>query len=430
MKQQGVLLSVLFALAITLVSVSYIFYQFYILNKSQYYNHIFQKSSLIKQIYIDHIQNQRSSGVLEANLAVYEIDIVLDMNRAKNILNSAKIIKSQGPDLMRIFTAPNTYAGFLKKININNFRVSMLEYSNNIYFFIQSPLINTLLFDQRLKPYTAYNLLYSYLIIISVIILSFAFILQRIRPLRKLRKKIELFGSGNMDISFKLNGDDEIAHVANELENTKNKINALIESRNLFLRNIMHELKTPIAKGRILSMMVENPKYQERFINIFTRLESLISEFALIEQMSSGNELLDISEYRFIDLIDGAIDLAMVDRENVDVDVDAVYKLNVDYKLFTTAIKNMIDNAMKYSLDKKITILVNGDEIYFESLGEKLKKPISYYVEPFTQDNPSKDSFGLGLYLVDMILNSHNMLLSYEYLDGVNRFIFEPKKQQ
>ncbi len=427
MKQQGVLLSVLFALGITLVSVSYIFYQFYVLNKSQYYNQIFQKSSLINQVYIDHIQNRRSSGVLEANLAVYDIDIILNINKAEKVLNNAHIIKSQGPNVMKVFTAPNAYSGFLKRTNLNNFRISMLEYSDKIYFFLQSPLMSTLLLDQRLKPYIAYNLLYSYLIIISVIILSFAFILQRIRPLRKLRKKIELFGSGNMDISFKLDGDDEIAHVANELENTKNKINALIESRNLFLRNIMHELKTPIAKGRILSMMVDNPKYQERFINIFTKLESLIAEFALIEQMSSGNELLDINEYRLIDLIDGAIDLAMIERENIDIEVDSTYKLNVDFKLFVTAIKNMIDNAMKYSPDKKITILVNGSEMYFESRGEKLKKPISYYVEPFTQDNPSKDSFGLGLYLVDVILNSHKMLLSYEYLDGVNRFIFEKK---
>jgi two-component system OmpR family sensor kinase len=84
----------------------------------------------------------------------------------------------------------------------------------------------------------------------------------------------------------------------------------------------------------------------------------------------------------------------------------------------------MIDNAMKYSSDHHITISIINDELCFENLGECLKQPLHYYIEPFTKDNPSKNSFGLGLYLVDSILQAHGQVLAHEYHDGVNRFIF------
>ena len=65
-----------------------------------------------------------------------------------------------------------------------------------------------------------------------------------------------------------------------------------------------------------------------------------------------------------------------------------------------------------------------NNELCFESNGDKLANPLQYYIEPFTKENPSKNSFGLGLYLVDSILKAHNEVLAYEYDNGVNRFIF------
>ncbi|MCD4667205.1 MAG: ArsS family sensor histidine kinase, partial [Sulfurimonas sp.] len=240
----------------------------------------------------------------------------------------------------------------------------------------------------------------------------------------RLRKKIAQYGDGDMNVSFKTNGKDEIALIATEMENTRMKINNLLESRTLFLRNVMHELKTPIAKGTIATQMLDTQKQRDRFSSIFGRLESLVGEFALIEEVTSLNDKSDFKEYRLVDIIDGAIDMAMVDKEFVTVWVSSSEKIDANYRLYTTAIKNMIDNGIKYSVDKHIKIVMINNELCFESLGECIKYPLSYYIEPFTKDNPSKNSFGLGLYLVDSILKVHDEVLAHEYDNGVNRFIF------
>ncbi len=425
MGRHAVLLTVLFAFAVTLFSVSYIFLEFYKLNREQYINNTFLKYTVISRIYREHMQKRTSTTMLEANLALYSLYTIADSAAATRIAEEGKVLKSENFQAMKEENLFQMRPSFNTQ-SVVEIRISMLQEKGFIYFLLQGPNSGVLLFDEKIKPYRAWNMLYAYLVISFSITISYILILMRLRPLRKLRKKIRDFGAGEMQTSFKMRGDDEIAVISNELENTRQKIRTLIESRTLFMRNIMHELKTPIAKGRISAEMLESSKQKERFQRIFLRMESLISEFALVEEVSTGFTHAKSEEYRLIDLIDGAIDMAMVEEECVSQEVDASQKVLADFNLFSTAIKNMIDNAMKYSSDRRIYISTHDGEIWFESRGERLKHPLSYYVQPFTKDENSRDSFGLGLYLVDAILHAHDMALAYEYLNGVNRFIFEP----
>ena len=423
MKKHAVLITVLFALSVSLLSVSAVFWEFYKLNKEQYISHIFTKYSVITQIYRDHQQRQNSEIMLDANLAVYKMQIVKAPKEQKSVLKKGKILKREGFESLSSSLMLNEN-GLYTENTITKLRATMMQYKKSIYFHIQSKHAGILIKDDDLKPYNYLNLLYAFSTTFMIISISFVLVLQKLRPLIRLRRKIALFGDGNMNISFQTKSCDEIGLVANELESTRDKINTLLESRTLFLRNIMHELKTPIAKGTIATQMLSTEKQRTRFASIFKRLEDLVTEFALIEEVTSIADKRDFSEYRLIDIIDGAIDMAMVERESVSVDVSCEHKIHANYRLYTTAIKNMIDNAMKYSVDEHINILFINDELCFENRGDCLKNPLSYYIEPFTKENPSKNSFGLGLYLVDSILKAHEQVLAHEYEDGVNRFIF------
>ncbi len=90
----------------------------------------------------------------------------------------------------------------------------------------------------------------------------------------------------------------------------------------------------------------------------------------------------------------------------------------------TAAMMITANNAMKYSPDKHINIVIVDAELCFESKGARLKYPLNFYIEPFTKESSSQNSFGLGLYLVDSILKAHKQVLAYEYDNGINRFIF------
>ena len=422
MTKHGVLLTVLFALIVSLLSVSAVFWEFFKLNKQQYIDHIFTKHAIITQLYTEHLQNKSSKVMLDVNLAVYKLHIEYKTT-IKEMLSNAKVLKRIGFESVENELMFNANGFYTQKV-INSIEVTMFEFQKHIYFYVRTPKGSVLVQDEELKPYRYFSVLYTYSTVILIISISFFLILNKLRPLILLRRKIANYGDGDMDVSFKMHGNDEIASISNELESTKEKINTILESRTLFLRNIMHELKTPIAKGTIATQMLKTPKQRERFSSIFGRLECLVNEFALIEEVTSLDDATEFNEYRLIDLIDGAIDMAMVDKMRVFVKVDASVKLNVNYRLYTTAIKNMIDNGMKYSEDEMIYISIINNELCFDTKGKCLSQPLKYYIEPFTKENPAKNSFGLGLYLVDSILKAHGQVLAHEYHDGVNRFIF------
>lgn len=425
LRRNAVLLTVLFALAVTVASVSYTFYQLYQTNRAKHTDNLFSKYSLISQIYNSFLLKQISLPILEANLAVYDLYVV-DDGKDKEIIQEAVILKEEGNEVSQNISFDAPYNDLI----IMHAQAKMLQYDEKIYFWIQADHHSILLEDRKVQGYSPVNLVSAYATILFILLFSFGLIVIRIAPLRRLRRQIARFGEGDMGVRFHADGEDEIALISNELETAQNKIRSLIESRTLFLRNIMHELKTPIAKGRIVTTMIEDEKQKGRFVSIFERLENLIGEFALIEEISSGSQHLDKKEYRLVDLIDGAIDSAMVEYDAVETDVDASIKIEVDYRLFVTAIKNLIDNAIKYSPLKKMSIFMENDEIIFANLGEPLKKPLAYYIEPFTKDQPTKDSFGLGLYIVDAILREHDYVLAYERRDTLNCFIFVPIKSK
>ena len=405
-------------------TVSFTVWEFYQLNQQQYLSNIFSKNELVRQIYGDALERRSDLKALEKSLATYSLYTVHDKKTEKSILEKGEKVQKE------FFESSNTSISQIERpILISDILeesfIEMLIYEDRVYFHMKTPFESFLLEAKGLKPYHMGNLLYSYLTIIWIILISFFYILRRFYPLRQLRDNIKKFADGDLQVSFKLNGKDEISEVANEFDNAARKINILIESRNLFLRNIMHELKTPITKGRFSVEMLDDNKYKTRLLHVFIRMEGLINEMALVEQIASGFEQTKVEDYRAVDLISEAIDMGFFEAENYSLDISSDLMLHVDYKLFATAIKNMIDNAIKYADDKKVIITARQGKLLFENYGKGLDEPLSYYLEPFTKSHKAVHSFGLGLYIVSAILESHGYKLKYEHLNGWNRFWFE-----
>ena len=248
--------------------------------------------------------------------------------------------------------------------------------------------------------------------------------IKKLQPLATLQKQVKTIGEENFDIECATDKRDEISQLANEFDKTAKNLKNLKESRNIFIRNIMHELKTPIAKGQFLTQLPDTQANKESMQKVFYRLEALINEFASIEELISTKKVLTKKEYYLSDIVDNASDILMNQDKNLIQSFENI-KVNVDFKLFSIAVKNLIDNGIKYSKNRVVTVKTKGSIILFENVGAQLDYPLESYFEAFFQsETKSTQSFGLGLYLVDSILKVHDKVLAHEYEDGVNRFIF------
>ena len=346
-----------------------------------------------------------------------------DKDFHKNLLDMNYELFESKEEIKNILS--NNKKMIFARSNKHNETFKIFEIDGKIYLFFEKFEYQILIKDLDSQNLT--NSFYTIFVFVSLlIVITILYIntLKKLLPLKELKDKVINFGDEKFD--FELSNSrskDEVTLLANEFKKSAQKLKNIKESRNIFIRNIMHELKTPITKGKFLLQLEKNDENIEKLKMVFNRLESLINEFATIEELISQNRVLEKKSYFLEDLLDNAKDILMIDDNCVKNSYENI-KLNVNFKLFSIAIKNLIDNAIKYSNDKKVEVLTQNEDILFVNSGKKLEGDFEKYLEPFYSKS-SNESFGLGLYIVFNILKANGYNLLYKYEDGKNIFIIK-----
>ena len=402
-------ISVFFVIAIILVCVLFITFARMQMNRalgSMQANQINAVNNLLEL----YKRNAPPSDI-ERYFSSYGLELVKDKNIIQNIITSGKIF-------------------FVQDTSIGEF--SSVEYNNSLFLNIKNNSF-VVVFESLGTKNLNDPLWVGFLLTMAVLISLYLSIVRSFTPLKKLSKNIKKFAQGNLDVNLAAaHSEDEIGQVAQEFNNAIAKIQELIRSRQLFLRTIMHELKTPIGKGRLITEMLEDETQKVRLVNVFERLEILINEFAKIEQLLSKSYSLNYQDYHFSLILEQVKDMSMLDNWdeliNTDIECDAV--INVDFGLFALAIKNLIDNALKYSSDKKVRIICDENKVSVANRGAALAKSFEHYKQAFIRNKDEKATgMGLGLYIIDKICELHKFRFDYNYSDGTHYFsiVFSPK---
>lgn len=405
MPRSSIFITITFIFGLALVSIFLAFLWLMGFDKQNYTRELNNKYSNVARTNLLYMGGIINKAQYDRQLSNIDMPEITAKNEKEKILKNAAVLEEISSDLGSS---------------------AILLYDKHHYLKIEHLDELKLLMDKEFQPYR-YEVIKAVFLVVAVILLAaYIFVIYKIKPLRKLKRQIVKFANGELDgVQNVGNGKDEISEVSEAFYEAVCQIKALNDSRHLFLRNIMHELKTPITKGLIAAQMIEKSKNQERLISVFHKLENLINELAAIEQITSKIGLTNKTPCLMRDLIDEAIDIAMIEKEHVGISELDEVRVMVDFKLFSVAIKNMIDNGIKYSTDKHVNIMVSKDHMKFITQGEKLKNDLDFYIQPFIKGEDAQKSFGLGLYIVSNILEAHGLKFGYEYKNGMNVFIFE-----
>ncbi|MDR3346314.1 MAG: ArsS family sensor histidine kinase [Campylobacteraceae bacterium] len=313
--------------------------------------------------------------------------------------------------------------------NANHVKFSAIIYNNTYYLLVEHSPVEILFESQEKLPSNNFFLI-VFLIIFMLILWLYISTMKSIRPIRELRKAVRQFANGNMDVVCSYNKTDEIGEVSQEFNKAVQMIKNLLRSRTLFLRTIMHELKTPIGKGRIVSEMIDDELQKNRMIKIFKRLEILINEFAKIEQITTKNYKTNKNVHDIREIFDMVFSVLLLEPDQLSKKVKlslgkGAFPINVDLELMALVFKNLIDNALKYGSNHSVQITLKKNVITFSNKGEPLAQPIEEYRQAFitSANRENKNGgMGLGLYIVDSILTMHDLKLVYEYVNEHHHF--------
>lgn len=256
---------------------------------------------------------------------------------------------------------------------------------------------------------------------IFVLFLIFLYILKLLAPLKKITNEIDGFSKGDLSRRVHINSSDEIGVLAKTFNQMASNLEELIKTREELLRDIGHELRTPIAKGKFAIEKIDNFSQKELLIKIFSDLETLTNELIKLEKLNSSK--LNITTFSIETLILDSLDKLYIDDESkVKLQIDEDFKIDADLEYLSMALKNLIDNALKYTDSFPIIIQASNNQISVINKGKKLSKDIEYYLKPFTQELSQRDGFGLGLSIVNKIVYKHSFELFYRYEKENNIF--------
>lgn len=316
-----------------------------------------------------------------------------------------------------------SHAEVLKERKVLHYSVKILRGRKTLYMEIDHPRYRLLLKDMVRAAFPV-KVAVGYLLTLLFLLLLYIWITRSLRPLKALQEKIHKVTAGDLRVSFKSSGHDEVAEVSNAFDEALRKIESLIHSRQLFLRTIMHELKTPIAKGKLLNEFLENGVQKEGYMSVFERLELLIEEFSKIEQMLSSSYRLKVAAYNVQDIVEHALELMILDEKQMEEQVSIVQKepavLQTDFELLALALKNLIDNAIKYAPDHAVRIVIAKESITVANRGVQFTETLEPYLQPF---HAQSNGLGLGLYIVQNIVQMLGLTLQYRYENGENCFV-------
>ena len=306
-------------------------------------------------------------------------------------------------------------------------QVRVFKIEDKHYIYVQRMGHNLLLKDNRPDNYYFEIALALGIFLIGLLLLLYLAVLRKLYPLKTLHKQIQKFAQGDMQTRITYLYDDEIGKIAKSFDDAIMHINELGASKNLFMRNLMHELKTPITKGRIVVEMMEDEGTKKVLVRAFERMNELISELAELERVTTQSFEPNFEYVMLNEIINESKELLMTQSSCIHTEIENI-ALTTDKKLMVLVIKNLIDNGMKYGQDKCVMLRTNGKIIEVISQGDALEHPLSYYTEPFSQAEKRSSGFGLGLYIVHSILEKLGYRLGYKHKEGKNIFMIVPQK--
>ena len=256
---------------------------------------------------------------------------------------------------------------------------------------------------------------------IFVLILIFLYLLKVLSPLKSITKQISNFANGDLSSRIDLTSKDEIGILANTFNKMATSLENSIKTREELLRDIGHELRTPIAKGKFAIEKIDDFSQKELLKKIFSDLEILTNELIELEKLDLTK--LNLTTFSAETLIVESLGkLYLEDESKININILDDFKISGDLNYLSVALKNLIDNALKYAITYPIIIEANKNEISILNKGKKLSKEFEYYLKPFTQELAQRDGFGLGLSIVKKIIDKHNFKLDYSYENEFNIF--------
>ena len=203
-------------------------------------------------------------------------------------------------------------------------------------------------------------------IVIAVAALLLALFMSRIltTPIVNLSRTMRKMGKGDLSVRVPERGSGELRQLAETYNTMAAQLENLDQSRNQFVSNASHELKTPLATMKImLETMIYQPdmpaevrqEFMEDMNHEIDRLTGIITDLLTLTRMDNKSDAMKLEDINLSELTEETVRLltpaAQKRRQRLESTVAPALRMQGDRTKLNQVLYNLIDNAMKYTQD-------------------------------------------------------------------------------
>jgi len=220
---------------------------------------------------------------------------------------------------------------------------------------------------------------FGVLVMFACVLLAILIGILSVRSMKIMNRHMEQAKEGGFDEQIPVQGFKEMRALTENYNDTMNKLSVLDSTRQEFVSNVSHELKTPITSMKVLAeSLIQNeeadlPMYKEFMSDISEEIEresKIISDLLTLVKMDKKSAEMNIEE---VD-INGLLEIILkrvtpiASSRGIQITYESYreVKADVDEVKLSLALTNIIENAVKYNVDNGwVNVTLNADHKNF-----------------------------------------------------------------
>lgn len=298
------------------------------------------------------------------------------------------------------------------------------------------------------EPRGAVGMAYMEIILVSLIavlisVITVYYTTTRLtRPFMEINEIVQKYSKGDYNVRIPISSIEEATQLAISFNTMADQLKDLEATRRSFVANVSHELRSPLTsmKGFLEAMQdgTIGPDEYEKYIGIVLsetkRMAVMVNDLLDLARIESGKTALKLEIFDINELIRRTLITfeARIYEHHMEVDVKFAqeqYYVEADSAQISQVLRNIIDNAIKYSPDDsklRIATYAMKREIYvsIQDNGQGIpEQDVPHVFDRFYKvekaHTPSKQGgTGLGLSIVKRIIDQHNQTITLKSAKG------------
>lgn len=214
---------------------------------------------------------------------------------------------------------------------------------------------------------------------IVIVAISIFLAIHMTKPFAKMSKSIEEIQTGYADSNLMVDDYSEFQDISTKLNELTGRMKVLDDSRQEFVSNVSHELKTPLTSMKVLADSLNGQEdvpielYKEFMVDIAGEIEretKIINDLLSLVKMDKSAAGLNISSVNMNELLEQILKRLrpIADKQHVDLVLESFRPVTaeVDEVKITLAITNLIENGIKYNKPEGwVHVSLNADHQFF-----------------------------------------------------------------